>query len=145
MQRTEDKITMTINVRPEEAWRVISKGDGVDKWFSSLISSCRVDGDKRYCQTTSGVKLIENILEVNHEKRSFRFGIPHQDLLPASNIIEVMSVKGTQDGKAEITWSGAFDADPADATQVKDALKSMWTQGLREMEAFIMTSTHVKA
>ena len=63
----------------------------VDKCFAPLIQSCSVEGDKRYC-TIEGGLLGENVLEVNHKDRIFRYNIPNQPILPVENIYGTMKV-----------------------------------------------------
>lgn len=138
MKRTEEKINHLINVSPEHAWNVIGSVGGVDKWFNSMIKSCRVEGDKRFCETADGIKLEEQILEVNHETKTFRFGIPQQDLLPVENIIETMQVKENGQGKTLVEWSATFDATEENALIAGEAFRNLWKAGLTEMEAYIL-------
>ena len=137
MQTFQEKISMQLNVSPDKVWEVISAVGGVDKWFSSLISSCRVQDGKRYCVTSDGVPLEEDIIEVNHQTRSFKFAIPTQSMLPAEDIVESMSVTANSDGTTLVDWSGEFKAEPDNAPQVQQALRNIWEMGLKELEQFI--------
>lgn len=138
MKRTEEKISHPLNVSPEQVWKVIGSVGGVDKWFGSMIKSCRVEGDKRFCETADGIKLEEHILEVNHETKTFRFGIPKQDLLPVENIVETMQVKENGGGKAIVEWSATFNATEENAAVAGEAFRNLWKVGLTEMEAYIL-------
>ena len=126
-----------MNVSPAQAWEVIGSVSGVDKWFGSMIKSCRVDGKKRICETADGMTLNEDILEINHDQRSFRFAIPEQEMLPVSNIVETMQVRTGEGGKALVEWSATFDATAENAAIAKEAFQNLWTMGLKEMEAYI--------
>lgn len=137
MKRTVE-ISHQINVTPEQAWKIIGAVGGVDKWFNSMIKSCRIEDGKRFCETADGIKLEEHILEVNHETRTFRFGIPKQDLLPVENIVEVMQVKEGEAGKTRVNWSATFEATEDNARVASDAFKNLWIAGLNEMEAYIL-------
>lgn len=127
-----------MNVSPELAWNVIGAVGGVDKWFGSMIKSCRVEGDKRFCETADEIKLEEHILEINQETKTFRFGIPQQELLPVENIIETMQVKEDANGKALVEWSASFDASADNAALASEAFRNLWKAALMEMEAYIL-------
>ena len=137
MKTVEEKITHSLNVSPEQAWKVIGSVGGVDQWFGSMIKSCQVDGDKRYCETTNGDQLEENILEVNHETRTFRFGIPKQDMLPVEDIKETMQVRDGENGKTVVEWSASFLTTDENAPIAKEAFRNLWKMGLNEMESYI--------
>lgn len=135
----EVKITHSIQVSPEQAWEVIGSVGGVDKWFGSMIKSCRIEGKKRICETTDGMILNEDILEVDQENRLFRFAIPSQEMLPVGNIVESMKVDKNEDGYALITWSATFDAATTEnAEMASSAFQNLWVMGLNEMEAYIL-------
>ena len=137
MRTVHEKITKEINVTPEEAWKVIGAVKGVDKWFSSIIKTCSVKDGKRFCETHDGIELEEDILELNHETRTFRFAIPQQDMLPVENIVEQMVVTEGENGNALIEWSGSFDATDENVSIASDALKGLWNMGLVELEKYI--------
>lgn len=137
MKTKEEKISKDLNVTAEQAWEVISAVSGVDKWFGSLIKTCQVIDGKRYCETRDGAALEENILEVNDETRTFRFGIPKQDMLPVKNIIETMSVKENGSDKSTIEWSATFEAMDEHVDMAKEAFRNLWNMGLEELEQFI--------
>lgn len=137
MQTFKEQISKELNVSPEKAWKVIGAVEGVDKWFSSMITSCQVENGKRFCMTAQGIPLEEEILEVNHETRTFKFGIPTQGMLPASNIIETMTVRDNGNGKALVDWSAEFQATSENAPTVQEAFRGLWDAGLEEMEKFI--------
>lgn len=126
-----------MNVTPEQAWEVIGSVGGVDKWFGSMITSCKIEGKKRICETTDGMMLNEDILEVNHTDKIFCFAIPEQGILPVTNIVETMQVRTGDNGKALVEWSATFDATKENGAMAKEAFQNLWTMGLNEMEAYI--------
>lgn len=140
MKKASEKISHSMAVAPELVWEIIGSVGGVDKWFGSMIKTCHVDGDKRFCETTNGVQLEEHILEVNHDTRTFRFGIPHQELLPVENIVETMQVKPGDNGNALVEWSASFEGSDQSIALARKAFRQLWHQGLSEMEAYIGTS-----
>lgn len=137
MQTFKEKISRQLNASPEKVWEVIGAIDGVDKWFSSMITSCEVKDGKRHCLTVEGIPLVEDIIEVNHETKTFQFGIPSQDMLPATEIIETMTVLDDGKGNAIVEWSGEFKASPENGATVQEAFRNLWNMGLEEMEKFI--------
>lgn len=126
-----------MKVNPLQAWEVIAAVGGVDKWFGSMIKSCRIEGQKRICETADGMLLKEDILEIDHENKVFRFAIPSQEMLPVENIVESMQVSKNSQGYTAITWSASFDATEANAGIAKEAFQNLWIMGLNEMEAYI--------
>jgi uncharacterized protein YndB with AHSA1/START domain len=137
MKTVYEKIEKEINVTPEQAWEVIGAVKGVDQWFGSVIKTCRVEDGKRFCETQDGINLVEDVLEVNHDTKTFRFAIPQQEMLPVENIIEKMKVTESKNGKALIEWSGSFEATNENAPMASKALNGLWEMGLVEMEKFI--------
>ena len=137
MIQQEQKISHQMDVTPEQAWEVIGSVGGVDKWFGSMIKSCKIEGKKRICVTADGTLLNEDILEVDHKQKRFRFAIPEQSMLPVQNIVETMQVTAGENGKAVVEWAATFEGTEADGTIAKEAFQNLWTMGLNEMEAYI--------
>ena len=137
MQTVSEKVSLEINVTPAQAWGVIGAVDGVDKWFPSMIDSCRIEDGYRFCETKDGQKLEEEILEVNNETKTFRFAISKQDMLPVDNIEETVIVKDSKAGKALVEWSASFDATPDNATIAQEAFQNLWKMALTELENYI--------
>ena len=137
MQKSEAKISLVLNVSADEAWKVISSVDGVDKWFPSVIKSCRYENGTRYCETNDGIPLVENILEINHENRIFKFSIPEQTMLPVSGIEETMQVKKNQNGETTVDWSGTWLVNKENEHSMIETFLNLWTIGLKEMETYI--------
>lgn len=140
MKQLEEKVEIEIKVRPALAWKTIASVDGVDKWFSSVIKTCHVEGDRRYCEMVNGAKLEEQLLEINHENRVFRFAIPNQKILPVKNLSEAMKVREGQNGNSIIEWSAKFDSTPENAKIARESLRHLWISGLKEMEFFLLNS-----
>ncbi len=137
MKTTEEKLVFHMKASPEKVWNIIGKVGGVDQWFGSLIKSCKVEGDRRYCETADGIHLEEHILEVNNESRTFRFSIPEQDMLPIENLEEEMKVLNGEQNNSIVEWSATFNATPENSKIAKEALLNIWKMGLTEMETFI--------
>jgi hypothetical protein len=136
MKKSEEKVAVTIDASAEAAWGVIGAVGGVDKWFAPLIQTCRVEGNKRYCTTEAG-PLNEDILEVNHHSRVFRYGIPQQKLIPADNIVGTIRVLESGNGKSTIEWSAVFDVLPEKEGEAKEMFKGAWAMGIQGLEKYI--------
>lgn len=138
MKKSSEKITLSINASAESAWKVIGAVGGVDKWFAPLIQSCRVDGNKRYCTTEAG-PLNEDILEVNHNEKIFRYGIPKQQMIPVDNIIGTIAVLDNGNGTSTIEWSATFDVLPEKETEASEMFKGAWTMGIQGLEKYVQS------
>ena len=134
MKKSEQKVAIEINATPAEAWEIIGAVSGVDQWFPQMITSCRVEGNKRICGTEGG-EFMEDILKIDHENREFKYGIPQQHLMPVENIIGTMKVEGTE--KATIHWHWAFDVEEANEEQAKEMLAGAGQMGISGIENLI--------
>ena len=139
LHNVRESVIMTLSAPADKVWDVISAGDGVDKWFPSLIATCRVEDGKRYCTTTDGAALEEDIIEVNHEAKTFKYGIPSQSMLPVENILGTMKVTVAENGNALVEWSGTFDVASEDEQTAREAFKGLWQMGLNDLENYVQT------
>ena len=138
MKSLSQKISLPVQACPDAVWGVIGAVGGVDKWFSSMIESCKVEGDKRFCVTTDGIPLNEHVIHVDHEQREFKFAIPEQTFLPVTNIVEVMNVSEGSNGNSIVEWSATFDATAENGVIAQGAFEQVWTQGIKELEEYIL-------
>ena len=136
MIKSEQKVTIEINAAPEAAWEIIGAVTGVDQWLAPMITSCRVEGQKRYCGTEGG-EFEEDILKIDHENRTFKYGIPQQHLMPAENIIGTMKVLEGHDNNAIIEWHWNFDVAAENELAVKEGLAGAGEMGIRGIEQLL--------
>lgn len=136
MKQSHHHLSLNIQVRPEAAWQVIGGADGVDKWFAP-VTSCRVVGNKRFCETADGA-FSEDILEINNESMTFKYAIPSQNLLPISNILGTMQVSNAEDGNTSVSWSWHFEVEEAAEQQAIEALDMMGNMGIKGIESMIL-------
>lgn len=136
MKKSNEKVTVEVNAPAERVWKIIGAVGGVDKWFAPVIKTCRVDGDKRYCTTDAG-PLNEDILEVNHQSKIFRYGIPEQNMIPVKNILGTMKVNDLGNGKSSVEWSATFDVEEDKEAQAKEMFRGAWTMGINGIEKLI--------
>ncbi len=136
MKKSQQTVTQIIDVSPDAAWKVIGAVDGVDKWLAPMITSCRIDGNKRICGTESG-EFIEGIEKVDHASRVFQYSIPEQHMMPVKNILGTMKVHETEDGKASIEWSWLFEVEESAEQQAKEMFAGAGTMGISGIERLI--------
>lgn len=136
MKQSQEKVSISINASAEDAWKVIGAVGGVDKWFAPLIQSCRVEGNKRYCTTEAG-PLNEDVLEVNHQAKVFRYGIPKQQMIPVDNIMGTIKVVDNGNGSSIIEWSATFDVLSEKEAEAKEMFKGAWTMGIQGLEKYV--------
>lgn len=126
----------TIPVDAKKVWATISAGDGLDKWMP-VITECRLEGSgagaTRYCAMANGAKLKERILEVDNDRRRFRYAIVESPL-PAKNIVGAVEVRDAGSGKSAVTWSAEFDCDASHKEELEGMFKSVYEQGLEGLE-----------
>ena len=137
MKRSEKSITIPINISAEQAWNIIGAVGGVDQWFSAVITSCRIEGDKRICGTADG-EFEEDILKVDHENYVFQYAIPRQHLLPVENILGTMQVHRLGENRSQITWNWAFDVDRENEQEVLSAFEGMGQMGIKGIEEYAL-------
>ncbi len=135
MKNSNHSIALTLDVSPEEAWKIIGAVKGVDQWLAP-ITACRVEGDKRYC-TTEGGEFSEDILKVDHNNKIFQYGIPSQNMIPVQNILGEMKVLDADGGRATVEWSWAFEVAEENETQAKETLSMVGNMGLKGIESLI--------
>ncbi|MBV6442617.1 MAG: SRPBCC family protein [Haliscomenobacteraceae bacterium CHB4] len=138
MKKSNQKISVTIDVSSEAAWGVIGAVDGVDKWLAP-IQACRLEGNKRYC-TTEGGEFSEDILKVDHENRVLSYGIPVQHMIPVKNILGYMQVHDSANGQATVEWSWDFDVEEAREAEAKETLAMVGNIGITGIEALLKGS-----
>jgi len=136
MKKSSEKVTVGVNASAEKVWKIVGAVGGVDKWFAPVIQSCRVEGNKRICGTEAG-PLNEDIIEVNHQSKIFRYGIPEQNMIPVKNILGRMKVNDLGNGKSSVEWSATFDVEENKEAQAKEMFKGAWTMGINGIEKLI--------
>lgn len=133
------KVVKAINADAGKVWNAIGSGDGLDKWMP-VITECRIEGSgegaTRYCTMANGAKLRERILEVNHGRRRFKYGIDEHPL-PAKNVVGTIEIRDLGGGRSEVSWSAEFDCDAAHKQELEGMLKGSYEQGLEGLEKYL--------
>ncbi|MBC2845714.1 SRPBCC family protein [Winogradskyella flava] len=134
MKRSNHSVELQINANPDTVWEIVGSGKDVDKWLAP-ITSCRVDGNKRYCATADG-SFEEDILDIDQVNKIFSYFIPKQHLLPVKDIEGKMQVKTIDEHTSAITWSWNYLVEETDDHQVREALNGLGQMGIKGIEAF---------
>lgn len=133
------KAVRTINTGAQKVWATISVGGGLDKWMP-VITECRIEGSgegaTRYCTLANGAKLQERILEVNHGRRRFKYGMSEHPL-PAKNIVGSIEVVDLGNGQSQVSWSVEFDCDAVHKQELEGMFKGSYEQGLEGLEKYL--------
>lgn len=135
MKKSEQRVSLKINVSSEKVWEVIGAVKGVDKWLAP-IEACRLDGDKRYC-TAVGKEFAEDILKVDHDNRELHYAIPKQHLIPVQNIFGVMKVRDSENNKSVVDWQWTFDVEEDQETSAKEIFTGLGEMGIKGLEDYI--------
>lgn len=129
MKRSEQRVIQSIDASPEAAWEIISAITGVEKWFAPMITSSRLEGDKRVCSTEGG-EFTEDIILVDHDNMEFKYGIPQQHMMPVENILGSMKVVSGNDEGAAIEWHWTFDVSEENEAAAKEMLAGAGAMGI---------------
>ena len=136
MKKSEVNVSVEISSPVSEVWGVIGAVTGVENWFAPMITGSRMEGDKRVCSTEGG-EFEEDIFEVNHESRTFRYGIPQQHMMPVENILGRMHVREGSNGGSIVDWSWTFDVASENEQQAKEMLAQAGEMGINGIDTFI--------
>lgn len=138
MKKSEQKVSVKINVTPEKVWEVVSAVKGVDKWLAP-IEACRLDGDKRYC-TAGGKEFAEDILKVDHDKRELHYAIPQQHLIPVQNIFGIMKVRESENNQSVVDWQWTFDVEEDQEEAAKEIFTGLGQMGIEGIENYLTSN-----
>ena len=136
MIKSEQKVSIGIASSVDDVWEVISAITGVENWLAPMITASRMEGDKRVC-TTEGGEFEEDIYEVNHTTKTFKYGIPQQHMIPVENIMGSMQVRKGEDGGSVVDWHWTFDVETQNEEQAKGALAHAGEAGINGIDALI--------
>lgn len=135
--------TMTINAPADQVWALISKGNGLEKWFSA-IESCELDGAatagaKRICKTFQGNVLKETILAVDHKAMVFQYSIDEQDMLPTKDVMGTIHVSAISPRQTNVTWLANYKLlDENMEIAVATGLDQLYQGGIKGIETLIL-------
>ena len=134
--------TMTINAPSEKVWRLIAKGNGLEKWFSA-IETCELEGlamhgAKRICKTFQGNLLKETILAVDNAALVFQYSIDEQDMLPTKDVLGTIYVTKLSPMETNITWLANYNLlDESMENAVATGLDQLYQGGIKGIEELL--------
>ena len=79
----------------------------------------------------------EDILEINHDQRIFRYGIPQQHMMPVENILGTMQVREGEQGGSIVDWHWAFDVADENEEQAQGMLIHAGEIGINGINTFV--------
>ena len=134
MKTVTIEVRKTIAVPPEMLWATIARGTGVHDWFA-VITSCRVEGNQRFCTMEGGGALQETLLGTDNATRTFRYSVDKHPL-PWGPVQCVMQVMEAGMGKSEIVWQARLDCASDIEAQARQMLTGLYGQGIDALEAY---------
>jgi uncharacterized protein YndB with AHSA1/START domain len=130
-------VTKQINVPSAKVWDAISGIEGLDRWFP-IIQTCKVEGEgvgaTRFCGLGDGAELKENIEEINHAEKRFRYAITDSPL-PISNHMGTVEVSDADGGGSVVSWTAEFDVVAEARDEIVGMLNGAFSDGISGIEA----------
>jgi len=111
----------------QKAWQMVSDIGGVDK-LVGMISTCSLDGDKRYCTFADGNGVTEQIIGVDETEKRVVYTVT-EGPMPIEFHCSTVQVKDAADG-AEVVWS--VDIKPDALAQPMSDLMDAAAQSMAE-------------
>ncbi len=134
MKKSNHSVEVQINANPDTVWEIVGSGKDVDKWLAP-ITSCKVEGNKRYCATPEG-SFEEDILEVDHFNKTFSYLIPKQHMLPVKDVYGKMRVKTKGENSTIVIWTWDYLVEDTDDHKVREALNGLGEMGIKGIEVY---------
>lgn len=128
------EIKKTITADPNKVWATIAKGTGVNDWFP-IVTSCRLEGNKRFCSMAGGGDLDETIISTDHKTRTFIYSVDKHPL-PWGPVHTTIKINDAGMGKCEIIWLAEFDGSAEAVQQAKTMLPGLYGQGIDALETY---------
>ncbi len=120
-----------VNAPLDKVWAKVGPGTNMDKWMP-IVAACRVEGNKRVCDTHEAGALKETILKSDAVNKVFQYRIDEQSMLPVSNIIGTMTLS-EKEGGTQLKWDVEFDISEENIGAFEDIKTN--TEGLYQMAA----------
>jgi hypothetical protein len=128
-----------INGSIDIIWELLKTGKNVDAWFP-IITTCRVEGSKRYCTTENG-SIEETILTSDNKNKVFRYSFDKQDVFPATNIIGTIKLEAISDTVTNLLWNIEFRLeDESIFLQLKKEIEELYKSAALGLEKLANTN-----
>lgn len=136
----EIKTIHQINAPIDAIWSHLRTGQNVNHWLP-IITSCRVEGERRYCTTEEG-ELEESILLSDDNKKVFKYSIDQQNLFPIKNIVGTMQLRSNSSDGTDLHWNLNFDIENEHLfPEIKSAIEGLYHLGAKGLESISKTET----
>ncbi|MBI3606922.1 MAG: SRPBCC family protein [Nitrospirae bacterium] len=134
------EVRREIAVDSKRLWDVISGIGAVEKWFSGLIHTCRVDGKgvgaTRHCTMADGTKLDERIVEIDPQRLSFTYTIDDNPGLPALKVRGTMQLTPLGQGRTELIWRAEYKPRKEMPGVMKKMLEEVYPMGIQSLAEY---------
>ena len=128
------RTSYSIPAPAEAVWQLLRHGGGVEQWLP-IVTACRVDGDRRTCETDGGT-LHETIVRSDDHTRTFVYRIDEQALFPAEGITGTMRVEPAGESRCTLHWDVEMDLLDADAWQpLKTQTEQLYAASAQQLGA----------
>ena len=139
MKKSNQKVLLSLNATPEFVWEIVGAVDGVEKWFAPMITSCRVEGNKRYCNLDNGDVLEEQFLVSNAEK-TFVYTIHKQTSFPAENIVGIIRLEQSGEELTTLYWSVDLEVENEETFQaLKENISGVYSASAEKLQELAQT------
>lgn len=138
--KKEIKTINKINAPIELIWENLRTGEAVNSWLP-IITSCRVEGNKRYCSTEDSI-LEETILLSDDQNKTFQYSIEKQDLFPVTGLKGTMQLKAIGEYETDLHWDVEFDLqDESIFPQIEEGIRATYAMGAQGLEELVKTKS----
>jgi uncharacterized protein YndB with AHSA1/START domain len=127
-------VKKTIKANANAVWATIAAGSGVNRWFPA-VSTCRVEGDQRYCTLAGGGDLVETIRAVDQMSHTFKYTVD-QHPLPVGPVSCSMQIIDAGMGETTIIWIAELEGEAEGVKAVKEMVSAMYEQGIASLESY---------
>lgn len=94
--------SIMIHQAPSAVWAVVGNPSKIGQWLP-FIETARVEGDARYCTAANGADLVEKIINVDDENRSYQYTIESSPM-PIEEILVTITVSPAGADCSLVTW-----------------------------------------
>ncbi len=127
------KTSTTVPVPAEKVWEAIGNFNALPEWHPGVEKSTLEDGGKvRRLKLLNGAELVERLEQHDDDEYTYTYSVVAGPL-PVMNYSSTIKVRPTEDGGAEIEWSGDFEPVGAAAEAAK-TIQNVYESGLENLQ-----------
>jgi carbon monoxide dehydrogenase subunit G len=122
---------ITIHAPADDVWELAGDPGRISEWLPLIIESS-AEGDRRYCTTQTGDRLVERITDRSDEARRYSYEIVESPM-PLRSYTSQLAVEG-HDDHTHVTWVAEFEAEAAEAEEeIRSTFAEVYRQGLESL------------